>query len=154
MTLLFLFVHYKDRNKILTIYHNFRLKSDFLTVKELITKNHLGDVWCFETHFNRYRPEIGPKKWKEERVPASGLVYDIGSHLIDQVFQLFGKPIKIASDIQVQRKNGLTPDYFEFTFYYPKLKARVTASNLVYDVGPRFVLHGEKGSFLTRQLTE
>lgn len=138
----------EERKRILTIYHNFRLKSDFLTVKELLKSQQLGEVWYFETHFNRYRPEIGPKKWKEEKIPASGLVYDIGSHLIDQVFQLFGKPISIDSDIQVQRKNGVTPDYFEFTFHYPNLKARVSASNLVYEVGPRFVLHGEKGSFL------
>ncbi len=138
----------EEKKKTLTVYHNFRLKSDFLTVKELLKNNELGEIWYFETHFNRYRPEIGPKKWKEEKVPASGLVYDIGSHLIDQVYQLFGKPTKIDSDIQVQRKNGITPDYFEFTFHYPNLKARVSASNLVYEVGPRFVLHGEKGSFL------
>ena len=56
----------KSKNLSLNVYHNKRFEGEFKTVQELIKNRTVGDISLFETHFDRYRPDIGPKKWKEE----------------------------------------------------------------------------------------
>ena len=41
--------------------------------------------------------------WKEEAVPGSGILYDLGPHLIDQALVLFGLPETVSADLAVQR---------------------------------------------------
>jgi scyllo-inositol 2-dehydrogenase (NADP+) len=136
----------KERNLICSVFHNRRYDGDFRTLQKLVAENTLGDLVYLESHFDRFRPQVS-ENWREQAVPGNGITFDLGSHLIDQVVLLFGKPESIFADIQKQRKNAIADDYFDISLFYPAFKARVTAGVLVNVPTPKFLLLGEKGSY-------
>lgn len=138
----------KKQNKILTVYHNRRWDSDFKTIKKVIEGNMLGNIVEYESHFDRFRPEIKNNTWKEEDSPASGILYDLGSHLIDQAQVLFGMPKEITCHLGIQRKDSKIVDSFELLLHYNNLKVTLKSSMLVRQLGPHFIVNGDKGSFI------
>lgn len=137
----------KDTGKVLAVFHNKRLEGEFKTVQKLIKDNLLGKLELFETHFDRYRPEIGPKKWKEENIPGAGLLYDLGPHMIDQVLVLFGMPLSVEADLQIQRTGGKVVDYFNITLSYDSFNAIVSAGMFAKEPVLKYLIKGEKGIF-------
>jgi len=138
----------KAENKILSVYQNRRYDSDYKTIKKVLSENLLGELVEVEIHFDRFREELSPKKHKETPGPGAGVLYDLGSHIIDQALQLFGMPEKIFADIRIVRPLSKVDDYFELLLYYPKLRVRLKASYLVREALPGYILHGLKGSFI------
>lgn len=132
---------------LLSVYHNRRFDSDFRTVKKLIEKNAFGRLVEFESHFDRFRPEIKLNAWKEEALPGSGILFDLGSHLIDQALSLFGLPNEVYADFTNQR-GGSVEDQFEVILYYDSLKVTLKSGSLVHASLPRFLLLGTEGSFI------
>jgi len=130
-------------------YQNRRWDGDFLTIKKILENNLLGEVTEYEAHFDRYRPDpVKERAWREEDTPGSGILYDLGSHLIDQALQLFGIPERVFADIRCQRVFSDVDDFFELNLHYPLLKVILTAGMLVKTQGPRFILHGTKGTYI------
>jgi len=139
----------KSKKVVLSVFQNRRWDSDFLTVQSVIASGKLGRLVSFESHFDRYRNFIQENTWKEDPVYGSGIVFNLGSHMIDQVVDLFGKPKAVNADIRTLRTNGLTDDFFDIRFdYSDNLSVSVNGSMLVKEVGPRYILHGTEGSFL------
>lgn len=138
----------KQQQKVLTVYQNRRWDSDFKTVQKVVQAQLLGELVEYEAHFDRFRNEIKPNTWKEEDLPGAGILYDLGSHLIDQALYLFGEPQEVYADVKVQRQNSQVPDYFEVVLYYERMKAILKAGMLVRENGPHFILHGTQGSFV------
>src|SRR5205085_9743973 len=97
-----------ERRLILSVFHNRRFDSDFLTVRELLPR--LGEVKLFEANWDRFRPAI-KDGWREDPEPGAGLLNDLGPHLIDQVLQLFALPQAIEADIATQREPARADDY-------------------------------------------
>jgi scyllo-inositol 2-dehydrogenase (NADP+) len=135
-----------SKGLILSVFQNRRWDGDILTLKELISKNVLGRLVHFESHFDRFRPEVSDN-WREKNVPGNGITFDLGTHLIDQVVMLFGKPEWVYAEILNQRTGALADDFFDITLMYPGLKARVTGSVLMNAPMMRFLVLGEKGSY-------
>ena len=82
-------------------------------------------------------------------MPASGLMYDLGPHLLDQAISLFGKPLSYHKILGKNRKDTQVDDYFCIHLSYPdSVNVFVTGNMLVTDPQPSFVLHGELGSFV------
>jgi scyllo-inositol 2-dehydrogenase (NADP+) len=138
----------KRSGKVLSVYQNRRYVSDFLTIKELLDRNLLGDVHTFEGHYDRYRAEARPQAWREHALPGSGILFDLGPHLLDQVLYLFGIPNTITADIRQQRPHAKVDDYFDLRLDYGFLKVILQAGMLVREPGPRYLIHGTKGSFV------
>lgn len=138
----------KETGKVLSVYQNRRWDSDFKTVKKVVEQGLLGDLVEYEAHFDRFRNEIKPDTWKEEDLPGGGILYDLGSHLIDQALCLFGEPREVYGDVRTQREGSQIPDYFEVVLRYEKLKVILKAGMLVRENGPHFILHGTEGSFI------
>jgi predicted dehydrogenase len=138
----------KSQNKILTVFQNRRFDSDFLTVQKVVKNRLLGELLTFEIHFDRYKPILNPKKWKETTGPSSGILYDLGAHIIDQALLLFGKPMAVSGETFRQRQGSQIDDAFEIRLDYGQLKVTLKSSLLVREEGPRYVLHGSKGSFV------
>lgn len=138
----------KKQNKLLSVYQNRRYDSDYKTIKKVLDKKLLGEVAEAEFHFDRFREELSPKKHKEIPGPGTGVLYDLGAHLIDQALQLFGMPEKVFADIRVIRPLSKVDDYFEVLFYYPNLRVRLKASYTVREALPGYIIHGLKGSFI------
>jgi scyllo-inositol 2-dehydrogenase (NADP+) len=136
------------KNRVLSVYQNRRYVSDFLTIRQLLKENLLGEIVEFEAHYDRYRSELRPGAWREENTPGSGILYDLGAHLIDQVFCLFGLPKYVTADIRIQRSHARTTDYFELWLDYGFTKVILKSGMLVRELGPRYSIHGRLGSFL------
>jgi len=138
----------KSKNKVLSVFQNRRFDSDFLTVKKLIDSNKLGEILNFEIHYNRFKPELNLKKWKETNDDGSGIIYDLGAHIIDQAIALFGIPLNIWGQSFTQRKNSLIQDAFDIKLDYGKLKVTLRSSLIVPEQSARYIIHGSEGSFV------
>lgn len=136
----------KEKNLMLTVYHNRRFDGDFLTVQNLINTDALGRLVEYESHFDRFRNTF-KNQWRESDQPGSGILYDLGPHLIDQALYLFGLPHEVYCDISAQRR-GETDDAFELILYYAELKVSLKAGMLVKIPTPRFRISGTQGTFL------
>ncbi|MDP4145649.1 MAG: Gfo/Idh/MocA family oxidoreductase [Bacillota bacterium] len=138
----------KDKNKLLTVHHNRRWDSDFRTVEKVIKEKLLGNVVEYEVHYDRFRNYFKENAWREKDIPGSGILYDLGSHLIDQAQCLFGLPQEVFGDLRIQREGGKTIDNFEVILSYPNLKVTLKAGMLVRESGPHFTIYGTEGSFI------
>ncbi len=137
----------REKNLLLTVYHNRRWDNDFLTITRLLESGVLGSISYYEAHFDRFRPQV-TRRWREQDLPGSGMLYDLGSHLIDQALTLFGKPNTVWADLRKERKGGKANDYFHLVLGYSNLRVVLHAGSLVREQGPRFILHGDRGSFI------
>lgn len=138
----------RQNNLVLSVNHNRRWDSDIRTIKELLEEERLGDIVQFEARFDRFRSKI-KDSWKENpELPGSGILYDLGSHLIDQALMLFGTPSEIFADIRMQRKGAKVADNFELLLFYPNLRVCLKAGTLVKEKGPAYSVFGTKGTYL------
>ncbi len=138
----------QKQNTILSVYHNLRWESDFRTLKKVVESGLLGPLVECEIHMDRFRSHLKDKAWREDDTPGSGILYDLGSHLIDQAVYLFGSPYAVTADLRKQRKDAKAVDNFEVILHYPGLKVTLKSGMLVNAVLPRLILLGEKGSFV------
>jgi scyllo-inositol 2-dehydrogenase (NADP+) len=131
----------------LSVYQNRRWDGDFLTVKKLIQDGSLGEIFHYEAHFDRFRLDIRPG-WRETGGRGSGILYDLGAHLIDQAIHLFGLPHSVTADVFAQRHGAVAPDYFHLVLEYGKMRTILHGATMVKSPGPHFAVHGDKGSFV------
>jgi predicted dehydrogenase len=135
-----------EQKLVLSVFHNRRWDGDFLTVKKLLQQNSLGQVVQFSSNFDRFRPKI-KDNWREENNAGSGLLYDLGSHLLDQALQLFGEPHSLYAAINKQRPHAVTDDFFLIHLYYPDVLIELSAGQLASAPTPRFKVLGTKGGY-------
>ncbi|MFT2007527.1 Gfo/Idh/MocA family oxidoreductase [Pontibacter sp. 13R65] len=138
----------KEQQKIISAFQNRRWDSDFKTVRKVIESGLLGNLVEYEAHFDRFRNFLKPNTWKEEDLPGSGMLYDLGSHLIDQALCLFGLPQELSCELKIQREGGKVIDNFRLVLQYEGLRVILRAGMLVREPGPRYTLLGDQGSFL------
>jgi scyllo-inositol 2-dehydrogenase (NADP+) len=138
----------KDKNVKLSVFQNRRWDSDFKTVQQIISDKVLGKIVEAEIHFDRYNPLLSPKLHKEIVSDGSGILKDLGPHIIDQALCLFGLPNSVFADIRITREYSLVDDYIDLLLYYANFRVRLKAGFFVREANPAYVIHGEKGSFL------
>ncbi len=134
-----------------SVFQNRRWDGDFLTVKKLIQEGQLGDVRVFESHFSRFRPT--PKqRWRESNAVGSGILYDLGPHLIDQTLQLFGMPKAITAQCELMRDGVESVDYFHLVLHYESHLAILEASPYCAAPNQRFSVQGTKAQYVVQGL--
>lgn len=136
-----------EKGLVLSVFQNRRWDGDIRTIQKILAEGVLGRIVHFESHFDRFRPLL-VDNWREKEVPGNGITYDLGTHLIDQAVMLFGKPNWVYAEILKQRSSAVADDFFDITLMYDGIKARLTASVLVNAPLPKFLLLGEKGSYI------
>ncbi|KAK4209151.1 hypothetical protein QBC37DRAFT_430765 [Rhypophila decipiens] len=151
----------REKGLILGVYQNRRFDSDFLTVKELLEGDKLGRIVEFETHFDRLRLEK-PSTWKGTlgMDQGGGVLFDLGSHLLDQVYVLFGKPSFVKGWFVNQREGRFVsgqggqeeePDSVTVMLTYQErgllVFVRIGVAS-VEKTQPRFWVRGTKGSYV------
>ncbi len=101
----------KERRIFLTVFHNRRWDGDYLTVRDLVRDGRLGQVFRFESRYERWRPSPRAGSWRDELSgeDGGGVLADLGSHVIDQALQLFGRPTTVYAEID-HRRPGSTGD--------------------------------------------
>ena len=131
----------------LSVFHNRRWDSDFLTVKKVLESGSLGSVREVEIHFDRFEHQLSLKQHKEVPEKGTGILYDLGSHIIDQALQLFGMPEAIFADLMYMRPGTQVDDYFELLLYYNEFRVRLKGTYQALEPVPAYMIHGSKGSF-------
>jgi scyllo-inositol 2-dehydrogenase (NADP+) len=81
-------------------------------------------------------------------LPGSGILYDLGAHLVDQALQLFGTPDSMMADVFRQRDGANADDYFHLLLRYGRLRVILHASMFVLEPGPHYAVYGDRGSFV------
>lgn len=140
------------QGRLLAPFHNRRWDGDFLTVRKLLAEGPLGRVVEIVSRFDRYRPLQRQNTWKEVSGPATGLLFDLGPHLIDQALALFGPPARITATLRHDRERTDIDDAFDLALDYDLPYGRALlytchATMLAADPSPRFLLHGTLGSY-------
>ncbi|GAA5987462.1 hypothetical protein JCM10908_001964 [Rhodotorula pacifica] len=151
----------RDKNLVLAVYQNRRWDADYLTVKKLIKEGKLGELSEFTSHFDRYKNVPNAKAWKEAPIPGTGATYDLGSHLIDQILDLFGPPKSVTGFVRNSRLIGHpeVPDSFVVHLHYPPAPSDPSRSLPLLAIArgsilslqtpqSRFTVKGTRGTFV------
>ena len=138
----------REQGRHLLAYQNRRWDSDFQAVRRVVESGQLGQLIEAHFRFDRYKPALNAKKFKEEPGPGAGLLFDLGPHLLDQALSLFGRPLSATKTLSRHRPGSRVDDFFSLHLRYPRgLSVWLTSSLLVATPGPAYVVHGSRGSF-------
>jgi predicted dehydrogenase len=141
--------------KVLTVFHNRRWDSDFLTAQRLIADGLLGEVTRFESRFERWRPKLKEGAWREsaDASLAGGVLWDLGPHLIDQACVLFGPPVSVYAEIDVRRPGAQVDDDVFLALEHPGgVRSHLYMSQTAPIDGPRLRVTGLNGAYEARAL--
>ncbi|HEX4270327.1 MAG TPA: Gfo/Idh/MocA family oxidoreductase [Rhizomicrobium sp.] len=140
----------RAKNLLVSAYHIRRWDSESLTLRNLMEQGLLGRVLRFESRLERWRPE--PKGgWKERGAPeeAGGMLYDIGSHLIDQALHLFGPVRDVYAELDIRRLGTETDDdVFVALTHANGVRSHLWTSSLAAQPGPRMRVMGDRAAFV------
>jgi scyllo-inositol 2-dehydrogenase (NADP+) len=141
----------RQRGLLLTVFHNRRWDGDLLTVRRLIDDNTLGAVLRFESRYERWRPTPKAGSWRESSAPedAGGLLFDLGSHLIDQALLLFGRPNAVYAELDRRRAGVEADDDGFLALDQPGgVHSQLWTSAVAAQPGPRFRVLGLKNAYV------
>ncbi|MFE9171587.1 Gfo/Idh/MocA family oxidoreductase [Streptomyces kebangsaanensis] len=140
----------EERGLLLSVFQNRRWDNDFLTLRKLLAEGELGDVWRFESRFERWRPK--PKGgWRESGDPAEigGLLYDLGSHVVDQALVLFGPATQVYAESVIRRAGAETDDdTFIAITHENGVRSHLHVSATAAQLGPRFRVLGSRAGYV------
>lgn len=140
-----------------------RFDGDFLTLSHLLSTKALGRLTSFVSNFDRHRPSTpnDPPNWRTLPAPGAGLLFDLGSHLADQVISLFGAPKAVGAIVGAQQQGillgpGTQPpkdfvdDYFRLDLYYADAFVATLSATKLSRVPEqlRFRVLGDRGSYI------
>lgn len=135
----------------LAVFQNRRWDSDFLSVCDVFRSGVLGNIVEANLEYTRYNPELSPKAHKESPSAGSGIVKDLGPHVIDQALVLFGLPDAVFADIGITRKRSKVDDYFDILLHYADKRVHVKGGYFFLHPVPEYTLFGTKGCFIKRR---
>ncbi|WP_340378770.1 Gfo/Idh/MocA family oxidoreductase [Streptomyces sp. SS7] len=139
-----------ERGLFLSVFQNRRWDNDFLTLRALLADGELGDVRRFESRFERWRPQ--PKGgWRESGDPSEigGLLYDLGSHVVDQALTLFGPAASVYAEADVRRPGAeADDDTFVALTHRSGVRSHLYVSATTPQLGPRLRLLGSTAGYV------
>jgi predicted dehydrogenase len=145
----------RDRGRMLTVFHNRRWDGDMLTVQRLLHEGAVGEVTRLDSRFERWQPHPRPDSWrmKGDPIEAGGVLFDLGSHLVDQAMVLFGRPTWIYAEVQRRRAMVEADDDAFIALLHPGgIRVHLWASAVAAQQGPRFRLLGMRGAYVKNGL--
>jgi len=133
-----------------------RWDTDYIALSSLVRGGTLGQIIEFESHFDTHSPAMRDgwsDTWRSQAGTGSGVLYDRGSHLIDQALALLGKPTSVTALLGYERSSEFQygdPDSMTILLRFSDgtlatLKASVIN---VADKVLRFKVRGRKGTFI------
>lgn len=139
----------RDQGVLVVPFQNRRWDGDFLTVRRLVADGAVGTVVRFESRFERWRP-TPTGSWRERSAPedAGGLLFDLGSHLIDQALVLFGPARGVYAQLD-RRRPGVDADDDAFVAltHVSGTRSYLYMSAVAAQAAPRFRVLGMAGAF-------
>jgi scyllo-inositol 2-dehydrogenase (NADP+) len=141
----------KRRGLMLTVFHNRRWDGDMRTLQGLLNSGVLGSVIRFESRYERWRPVRRTGAWREAGDPAEagGLLFDLGSHLIDQAMLLFGRPTSVYAELDRRRPGAVVDDDgFVALEHRGGVRSHLWTSAVAAQPGPRMRVLGLKAAYV------
>ena len=135
--------------RVLTVFQNRRWDGDFLTVQSLLGNGTLGTVTRFESRFERWSPEIS-KVWKASATAddGGGVLFDLGTHLLDQALELFGPAVVTHAELTARRPGERADDdVFLALRHASGATSHLWMNMLCAQQGPRYRLLGSEGGY-------
>jgi scyllo-inositol 2-dehydrogenase (NADP+) len=141
----------EERSLMLAVFHNRRWDGDMLTLRRLLSEGSLGHVHRFESRFERWRPEVRADAWREREAPeeAGGVLFDLGSHLIDQALVLFGPVEDVYAEVDRRRPCARAhDDAFIALTHRSGVRSHLWTSQVAAEPGPRMRVLGSEAAYL------
>ena len=139
----------KVKELLLVVYQNRRYDSDFLTIKDLIEKGSIGEVFYFETFVGGYSKPCS--YWHSDKDVSGGAIFDWGSHFLDQIMSVISAPLKSVSGLNQKRvwDHVTNADHSQVTLTFNDgVQAVFTNSDLAAARKPKYFVLGTKGSIV------
>jgi predicted dehydrogenase len=142
--------HAEARGVLLTVFHNRRWDSDYLTLRRLLANGTLGEIVRFESRFERWRPHLRPGAWREIASPAEGggVLLDLGTHLVDQALQLLGPATHVYGEVDHRRDAAGDDDAFVALRHRTGRYSHLWMSAVAAAPGPRLRVLGTRAAFV------
>jgi predicted dehydrogenase len=140
----------RARDVVLTVFQNRRWDGDFLTASRLVAEQALGRVFRFESRFERWRPELSGG-WRElpGAEEAGGLLFDLGSHLVDQALVLFGPVRQVYAELDVRRPGAtVDDDSFVALTHVTGVRSHLWMSSVAAQSAPRLRVLGDRAAYV------
>ncbi|MEV0967876.1 Gfo/Idh/MocA family oxidoreductase [Microtetraspora glauca] len=137
-----------ERGLMLTVFQNRRWDGDFLTIRRLLPE--LGTINRLESRFERWRP-VPKGGWRELGGPdeIGGVLYDLGSHLVDQALQLLGPVSTVYAETDVRRPGVRSDDdAFVALTHADGGRSHLWMSAVAGRLGPRFRVLGSRSAYV------
>ncbi|MEV5608441.1 Gfo/Idh/MocA family oxidoreductase [Streptomyces sp. NPDC052225] len=139
-----------ERGLLLSVFQNRRWDNDFLTLQKLLADGELGEIQRFESRFERWRPQL-KGGWRESGNPEEigGLLYDLGSHVVDQALTLFGPAAAVYAESDVRRVGAQADDdTFIAITHVSGVRSHLYVSATTAQLGPRFRVLGSQAGYV------
>lgn len=133
----------------LSVFQNRRWDSDFLTARALIEAGELGEVRRFESRFERWRPVV-KGSWREVGAAedGAGILFDLGSHLVDQALTLFGPVTEVYAELDRRRPEvRADDDAFIALTHASGVRSQLWMSAVAPQLGPRLRVQGSTSGY-------
>jgi predicted dehydrogenase len=137
----------KKVDRHIVVFQNRRWDGDFLTIQSLLDSDRIGQLKRLTSRFDRFRPEV-QDRWREQPGDGSGILWDLGPHLLDQVVTLLGQPESIQARLGCLRDGASVVDNFDLWLDYGDCEVTLGSSSFQAGPNQRFLLEGTKGSFV------
>ncbi len=137
----------REKGLMLSVFHNRRWDNDYLTIREIINKGLIGDVFHIEAFVGDY---VHPGFWwRSDKNISGGVMHDWGAHFIDWILNLVPSQIKqVTGDFQKRVWNSVTNE--DHGQAYIRFENGVTADFMISSIAaskrPKWRILGTKGS--------
>jgi predicted dehydrogenase len=131
----------------LSIFHNRRHDGDFLTIRDLIQKGTIGEVFHLEACLGGYHQP--GSWWRSSKEISGGAMFDWGAHMIDWILNLVPEEIVGVDGYYHKRRwvDVSNEDHTELSIRFASgANANVEISSLAAHQKPRWRILGSLGA--------
>ena len=135
-------------------FQNRRWDGDFLTLQQLLRDGALGDVFRFESRFDRWRPTPKPA-WcsSDARERFESILHDIAPHLVDQALVMFGPVTRVYAELTRRHPDVVSfDDAFIALTHASGVSSHLYMSAMAGQPGPRMSVFGSRAAYMKHGL--
>lgn len=137
----------------ITVFYNRLWDSDTLTMKQVIAHDVIGEIFRFESRFERFRPASNPNAWRESTpsILGGGLLLDLQTHLVSTALDLFG-PAELEFSSLRKIRGEVEDDVLLVLKHQNGVDSYLSVSAISGAPGPRIRVNGRTAALVAKEL--